>query len=370
MTTSPSNPKIIYLTDRTTIETDWECGMKRWWYKEEGGTGIVPAVERPYFSEGREIHDDLHKLALAPDPTVQAIEILEALNEKKEAAAGDQLVLESLSRRMGWVASWALYNEPLLRATYENVALEHELVLDREPLWVAVTPDRAVRQKEAPKRLVLLDYKGVGGWGATLNWMEYWPYAIQQHTILKALGEEMGEEALCGQIVGLYKGQQRDGRLYHPYVWAFFNPDTGEWFPLGSGKRGLTYRPVWEYDGGMLEWVQKCGPDIARDMFPVSRPIFLNERLLEDLVIARTRREQEVSIIRAKAQADRTVRAQHFEPRFSKCRPVIGDACPYQAACHNASVNADPLGSGLYVPRVPHHDLETIMKGESYDDTE
>lgn len=364
MTTYP-----LLVTDRTTIETDWECGMKRWWYREHDGTGIVPAVEKAYFSEGREIHADLHALALAEDPLLGAVEFIEGITEKMVAAEGDQLLLEPLCRRAGWVAAVALYVEPSTRRDYETVFLEHELVLERSPLWIAVTPDRVLRQRSAPNKLVEWDYKGVGGWGATMNWMEYWPYAIQQHTILKAIEEEVNEAPAHGRIMGLYKGQQKDGRLHHPYVWAFYDTDTGEWWPLGSGKRGLTYRPVWEYDGGILEWVKKCGPEVAASMFPFSRPIFLNDRLLEWTTKSRTHRELTVYAVREACQKDLMARAIHFEPRFSKCRPVVGDSCPYLSACHNATINADPVGSGLYVPRTPHHDVEVLMKGADNEDS-
>lgn len=354
-----SNP---LLTDRTTTETDWKCGMARWWYKEEQGTGIVPVVEAKYFEEGRDIHADFQFLAQAPDPVIAAMEIVEGVESRMSEANGDQILLEPLARRAGWVAAQAIYVEPETRRTHENVGLEHELVLERDPLWFVVTPDRILRQRERPQRMVYRDYKGVGGWGATNAWVAHWDYAIQQHTVLKAIEEEFGEAPIYAQIMGLWKGQEKDGRLYHPYVWAFYDEVNDEWFPLGSGKRGLTYRPVWEYPEGIMKWVEKCGKEIAEQMFPFSRPIFLNERLLDELIVSRTRRETEVMLFREKAQVDRDIRAQHFESRYSECRPVIGAPCPYIAACHNASINEDPLKSGLFVRRTPHHELEVISK--------
>jgi len=37
--------------------------------------------------------------------------------------------------------------------------------------------------------------------------------------------------------------------------------------------------------------------------------------------------------------------------------------CGYLACCYSENVKADPLGSGLYVPRVPHHDMPHSKEG-------
>src|SRR3990167_7656298 len=98
------------LTDRTTIETDWECGMKRWWYKEEGGTGIVPKEEAVWFRQGRDYHNDFADLAESADPLHSAVELIASLEEKIRGTT-DQLAQEELTRRAGWIAANALYLE-------------------------------------------------------------------------------------------------------------------------------------------------------------------------------------------------------------------------------------------------------------------
>lgn len=354
------------LTDRTTIETDWACGMKRWWYKEEGGIGIVPAEEAVWFKQGRDYHEDFAELAQAADPMEAALERIENLRSLM-AATNDQLALETLCRRAGWVAANALWLEPATRKDYRTLHVEHELVLEREALWLAVTPDR-VLERLSDSQIVYRDYKGVGGWGITANWLSSWPYQIQLHSVLKAIEEELGRPVGFGQIVGLSKGQEKEGKLRHPYVWSYFSDDgadcTTDYYE--AKRKGLTLRPVWEYAGGILEWVKRLGPEVASGQFVFSQPIFLNERLLTDLVVSRTRREREVKLFREACQKDKRLRMLHFEPKFSSCRPAIGSPCPYLAACHNQSVNDNPLGSGMYVKRTPHHDLELIsMEGAS-----
>lgn len=363
MTTSPSETDPL-LTDRTTIETDWSCGMKRWWYKEEGGKGIVPVVEAVYFKQGRDYHSDFAEIALAGDPAQLAVELIAGL-EGRIHGTDDQLLQEELTRRAGWIAANALYLEPETRRDYNTLLVEAELVLERDPLWIAVTPDRVLERK-SDGAVVVRDYKGVGGWGITKNWLDQWPFAIQMHTLIAAVSEELDRPIGFAQVVGLSKGQQKDGRLRHPYVWGWWEPDgTPETDYYAAKRKGLDIRPVWEYAEGILEWVRKLGPEVASAQFGFSAPIYLNERLLDTLVESRTRREREVRVFKATAQKDKRVRALHFEPRYSECRPAIGSPCPYLAACHDQHVNNNPIGSGLYVERTPHHDLELIGRGES-----
>lgn len=345
----------IFLTDRTSIETDWSCGMKLWWYKYEGGMGISPSSEAKYFLDGRELHEDAHRLAEQQDDyqdwaRARCEEILQGAKQGDP----DQVRLESATRRAGWLAANALFVEPGIRAEFENLSLETEIVLDRDPLWIATTPDRVLRRR-SNGALVIKDYKSFK------SRFPVWDYSAQLQILIKAVEEEYGAKVEYAQIMGFDKGQDRYGRLTHPYVWAY---TTTESVPLWTThyKYGLTHTPVWEYHGGIFEWVKELGPEAAEAIFPHSRPIFLNERLLEDLIRARVKRETEIYAVREACQGDRELRTEFFEPRYSSCRPLFGSPCPYLEACHNAQVNTDPIGSGLYTVRVPHHELEIISQ--------
>ena len=181
-------------------------------------------------------------------------------------------------------------------------------------------------------------------------------YAIQIHLGIKALEEELGERVEYGQVLGLNKGYDRDGRLIHPYVWAYRKGD--QWGH--EYKFGWDHAPVWEYPGGVLEWVTKLGPEVGLKQFAWSPPIFLDQRLLDRWVEQRIRRHLAIEEIKVLAQTDLTMRDSYFDQRLIHCRPSFGPPCPYLAACHNQPVNSNPLGSGLYKVRIPHHDLELV----------
>ena len=353
------------LTDRTTTETDWTCGMRRWWYKHEGDRGIVPAKEAHYFQVGRDIHQDFLGLARSGDP----VEFARAATLQITADIGatdDQVLQERLCRQAGWLVAAALWIEPQTRELYDTIFLEHELVLDRSPLWFAVTPDRVLRRKR-DKAIVVRDYKSVGGWGATKQWVDYWTYATQLQTLLFAVAEELGEPVAFAQVMGLVKGQERAGKLRHPYVWAYSDAERHYWTTDGqeARRKALTLTPVWEYPGGIFEWVDRLGPEVAAVQFPFANPVFPRQRQLDDLIESRTFREGQVRAAVEQARTSWPIRLAFFPPNYQECLPVIGAPCPYLACCHNASVQQDPVGSGQFVPRQPHHELELTIGEEN-----
>jgi hypothetical protein len=177
------------------------------------------------------------------------------------------------------------------------------------------------------------------------------------HIGIAAAQEEIEQKVSFGQVMGLMKGYYSDGRLHHPYVWGYYNHREDKW--SHEYQRGMDWvpMPVWEYKGGLIEWVKRCGEEVAAGQFPLSPPIFLNHRMLDEWVQRRLRRQRQIRNVKAVCQQDLAKRAIHFERITRSCRPPFGDPCPYLLACHNASVESNPTGTGQYVPRTPHHDI-------------
>ena len=347
---------IPLITDRTTITTDWGCGQARWWYKHENGGGIVPAIAPEYLTDGGDIHLDMAAL-------FGGVPLEDVIGPVLAGVRGinDQLKLESAYRRAAWAAGVELFIKPATLAEFEVVSIEKELILDRWPLWVACTPDLVLRRRDNPKYKVYREYKSTGR--VSRGWVDHWPTAVQVHIGLKAEEEDSGEAPKYGEVMGLYKGEWKGGWLRHPYVWAWVGgggdpANANNW--THEYKTGLERHPVWEYPDGVVEWVKRLGQEVAAGIFPFSAPIFLNETMLDTMIEAETHRELEIETVKDSCQNDRMVRARYFRPNFERCNPVIGGDCPYLAACHNKEVNKSPLGSGLFVPREPHHDVELV----------
>jgi hypothetical protein len=360
----PGEGRTIYLVDRSGAETDDKCGMAYWLNRKEGPArrGLVPKGESIHLEIGRQTHEDMAALAEMDDLTPPALQRLcdDLMAGLTADHRQDRKKMEMLYRRMGWLVAWALFREPMIRQRYENVGIERELVLDRTPLWIAVTPDRVVRDR-VNNYLVYLEYKTTIS--ASQKWLDSWRYQIQLHTSMAAVEEEAIEEPLkFAHVIGLMKGQVVEGRLRHPYVWAYKNTRTNEWTHDYQKARSGEWEPapVWDFPLGIVEWVQRCGEEVAASQFPMTAPIFLNIRLLNEWIDRRIFREEEIASVAEKCYDDLTLRSRYFPRHTNRCKPGFGDACPYLKICWNAESARNPSADPDYEERVPHHDLEIV----------
>lgn len=362
------NKVIPLITDRSAAETDDTCGMKFWWNRIAEDGGIVPRAEPEALAVGAAIHEDFAFLAQMDDLSEDnlaryADSLLTSLTDDDKL---DQRRMEILYRRIGWFIAWALFKEPGIRENWENVAVEGELILDRSPLWLQVTPDRLLRNRHDPLLVKYLEYKSC--LSASKKWLDSWRYAIQIHSSLKAVQEEIGESIRYATVVGLVKGSYSfaDDRLMHPYVWAWQNQSSAEWEHRYDKARTNQWlpMPVWEFgskDGrAIVEWVKRCGALVADQQFPSTAPIFLDERMLDEWITRRTYRLRMIEEVKDECAKDPSTRAIYFEARTKNCRPPFGDSCPYIPLCWNAERARSPLASGDFIKRTPHHDLESI----------
>lgn len=361
---SQNTSKIIYLTDRSGSETDDTCGMKFWFNRKEGGKGIVPKDEALALMIGRTIHEDMALLGELKDLRQESLQeqIDEILSHLTPEDREIQHHMEILYRRLGWIAAWGLFIEPVLRNTWENVAVESEIVLDRDPLFVATTPDRLLKHKKENFKKYL-EFKSTIS--ANNKWLDSWPYAIQLHISLAAVKEEY-DDVECpiryATVAGLMKGSYStsDNRLMHPYVWAWYNAGADKWGWKYDQCRGDAWqpRPVWESPYSVTEWVLNVGGEAARMQFPMTRPIFYNQQMLDNWVARRVKRESEIRSVEEACRDDKILRSIYFPQVTKNCRPPFGDICPYLPFCWNASLV--PSEHPDFVPRTPHHELEII----------
>lgn len=103
------------------------------------------------------------------------------------------------------------------------------------------------------------------------------------------------------------------------------------------------------------------GEEKGRAQFCWSEPVFYDEQLIEsELVPSVTARQKELKLNAGMCQDNLELRTLTFPMNTLECQPTFGPACPYKTACWNASVRKDPIGSGIYMERTPHHELEVI----------
>jgi hypothetical protein len=344
------------VTDRSAITTDWDCRMKYYWSRHAEGQGIVPVEEPHYFIDGRKFAESLE------DIRTPGFKLDSWVEEQVNRLPTTMTVRaqESLLRLTGMMIAYKTFIEPKILKQFEIVDMEKELILDRSPLWIATTPDLIKRDRKSGK-LVYQDDKSVTN--ASNQWTAHWNYAIQLHIGLAAMEEEYGEEVAYAHIMGLRKGQYSYGALSHPYVYVHRSPQ-GKW--QRRGYKGWEKLFASEYPGGIEAWVNELGADTASELFPWSVPVFLNRRLLDGMVADRLLRMTEIDKTISICGAESLEAQRLFPKSLNQCYPSMGSMCPYLQACHNQIVGDDPLASGLYQRRVPHHEVEILHRNVNH----
>lgn len=62
-------------------------------------------------------------------------------------------------------------------------------------------------------------------------------------------------------------------------------------------------------------------------------------------------------------QEEQDILEECFPQKFRQCRPAQGYPCPFETLCFNPTIAADPITSGLYKYREPHHAIEARALG-------
>lgn len=346
----------IFMSDWRAIETDEQCSMKYWLANCEGGNGIARKADIIPNLILEQTHQDLKMLSLAeniePDNVQLAID--EILSELSGDDREDYPKMEALYRRLGWMAAFAIFHEPQIRKNYETADIDTELVLDRNPLWIITHPDRVLKSRTTGD-IIYREYVPMPRNMEKRKWLAQWSYNMRLHVGMAAANENLKiGDVSYGQVMGLSEGyvSSIDNRLIHPYVYGYYNNDTKEWSPPYKGKTDGNWvqTPVWKYPGGVVQWVTQCGKEVADSMFPISPAVTLNEENLDSWAITRLRREREIDTLRGFSLKQNLVRERHFPRRYSECRPMNGDVCPFLAACWGNKPDNLMLKDELYVP--------------------
>src|SRR5205814_4368767 len=215
-----------FVLDLEQIQDDDTCGMKTWLSRFEGGRGIVRRADLLPASLVAETHTDLRMLAKMPDISPAALtraagQMFAGLTAEDRQ---DVKKMELLTRRAGWFAAFGLYVEPKIRATFDDLPIDEELILDHDPLWIITRPDRLLRDK-VTQETVYREYVVMPPGLLMKQWLQQWLYNIRLHAGMVAVSQWPRDAVLPhhGQIMGLSTGYQStvNGRLVHPYVWGY-----------------------------------------------------------------------------------------------------------------------------------------------------
>jgi hypothetical protein len=358
---SPRESK-LRLVDRTRIEVDWTCERRRYWSAEHAKRGIVPLSDAVELAYGIAIHDALASLALGLLPPEQIADIL--LHNLQQLPTAEPRKSELINLGLGHFWGFVRVVWPLLLRDYSILRIEKELTLpigkdgDGTRIEMMLKPDLALERK-ADGTVWYPDFKSTGF--KTKNWLDGWQYAQQLHAGCLALELDLGRPVEGAFVIGLYKGQEREGQLRSALTYAYLRKglvDNGKIVqePKWSHEyvRGWEMVPTSEYPGGVKAWVDSLPEEVLLEQFPLTGPVPLHREMAGEFLAQQELREQEILSFH---RGERTL-AQTFRQNFKACRPLFGEACPYREVCFSKSIAEDPIGSGHYQWRQPHHQLE------------
>ena len=169
-----------------------------------------------------------------------------------------------------------------------------------------------------------------------------------------------------------YRYHSPSGVAY-AHSWNYPNPENRS----GMSKLGSGWEPfnVWESDISIKQWVTAlnnmevqpdCG-DIVRQQVIVPPEYFRGAKEIEVAIKEITGQESRINqglrlldtLRKENKENEANQVLDDFFPHHRKhCEFHFGDKCEYHSLCFDPVVGDDPMGSGLYQVRMPHHEYE------------
>jgi hypothetical protein len=359
----------VWFVDRSRITTGTDhCNMARYYKYHYGGYGIElkqPGLE-PFV--GIAVHNMLGPALLKGEIDSEAVltwaerigRICEIRQEPQHTMQEQQFLAACLA--LGW---WRALKD-WFYDTYEVVAIEPEysMPLDGGRMLLSVRPDMVLRDKQT-KQLVMGDLKTMSYFDEDTTSAEYRDN-VQMALTTAVMEHCLKEPVPSYRIFGLLKGsrkhftkdkQKTDERRQYSSLCYATPPDPPfrkEWKTSGYWYNKA---PVWKHLAAP-EWVELFPLEELQAMFPVigpyPRPTHMIDQCLRGLVGEENRWIEAIWKVREDAaNLDRAISRS-----YGHCTSWYGAECPYYRLCYKLQGWEDPLSSGYYKPRRPHHEPE------------
>lgn len=403
----------MWLTDRSRYVTGFECPRRRYLKYHSGDSGYGISRKRTYvpLATGTFVHAGLEQiLRKGPDRAgVREIISTQAGNyaklvesrplngydpQEQEFIAQEQSVLIQ-----GMIWAWYRVMYPIIQKEFEIVAIEQEEQFVAgcscgrgihpsghleacSGIMEMSRPDCILRRKE-DGRLGTHDFKTASS--VSDAWIEEWRTSIQM--LVGSVGAELrlGEDINHFYMHGLLKGSRgffkKGGenlpykRQYSHLCYAKITP------PSPPAKRGTTWStagywadklPLWRADFVQKPpemsipefWVMEClAKEQLDDCFilvgPYERDRSMVETFCREMVAEEERWVRNLWTVYGAKESKEDVEStlDRIFPRSYKCTSY-SSTCEFNDICFYRTGWRDPIGSGLYEQRLPHHTPE------------
>lgn len=360
------------------------CPRYRYLHYHHGGLGLERVSLGLPLITGIAVHEAL-ALLLRGHSIEEAVSIGWSLYVKEVESRGitatsvtATFMAEQNGLLVGLLTAWASARLPVILRDFQPVLVEREMLweMGRQngvQLLDMIRCDAVLRRK-ADGTLFYLEFKTTTK--GDENWIKGWEHNSQLLINTSALEELLGERIGGVLIEGLLKGSRRKctlktSRFYEtviqdsPLCYGFRTRDTfGEWHYDTAWSRGAEHFRVSDVFPDVRTWLRHLPAEAVAALFVPVPPIHPSPEQL-----ARHRRqmvfqEEQVAFALGALKGASTPEEQryildcYFPQNDDHCYRYYGSPCDMEPICFNRAVAADPVGSGLYVQRTPHHDSE------------
>lgn len=330
---------VLRYTDRSRTETTWVCRRARYWGYEWQGIGLAPQQKPGALEFGGAVAEQLQQIKLG-----------------KAWVVPPQLSGDSALLAEGLLYGYETRIWPKWLKHYELVGTEVEQPLALTD-WLIYNsrPDTLTRRRSDG----ILCY---GPEDKTTGWVDSlltYRNNIQLHATAIATEKVRGEPVGLCLIQGLYKGFVKEGKLYHPLIYAYMKegragivPD--QWSAKYQRGNGWERVATTNSEGGVRGWVDAADEATIASVYPNSEPVTPNGTLVEayfkQLILSEAAISQWHQQGCPEGELDRV-----FPQNFNACDDFGGfkRQCEWHGMCYNPTTRKFPLS--LYKKREPHH---------------
>lgn len=403
------------IVDRSRFkEGAGRCEHKRYLEYDYLGTGLRPKGESVPLITGTTVHKAIAGILLNHnDPSSFDKIIAEASEEYRksieesgflelEADATEQI--EHLVTEQMWLSeclSWGFVRQvlPWLLSEFDIVRVEQEetLVLGCS-CGVPQEPEPKLHEARGCNGVVLmskpdliLKRKSTGeilSWDAKTTsdpgyaWRQSFEDNLQLALQLIASENSLDCKIVGSYILGIVKGRRDKNRdepeeppyQQSPFCYIYFKDDPFEGEirytynyvdEAGANRKatkgkGFNRKAVWQLEGKWSQtpklWVDSMPEEILKQSFvelgPFPRP---KQAVIDGMIAGLYGNEMRWNQRKAELAKAGAEFAEYFFPKSWECRRY-NNTCPYLAICNNDQL--EPIESGRFVRRVPHHLLE------------
>lgn len=364
-----------WLVDRSRIQSYHDCKRLRYLKYHRDRTGLEKRSQSLALVNGSAIHQGLAQLLTGDE--IDAVVARVCADYKAATVDRDDLVVaEQVALLEGLLRAWNIVRKPTFLADYDVVSVEQELAWPMGDAIVDMVRCDALLRRKTDQLLFILEFKTVSAAGD--GWLSQWEHNSQMLANTKAI-EDLYKEPLGGILIeGLIKGRRAMDR-------ASSSPFYGQYIqqsPLCYGYRlGAVYELAWSRGATKVaswdempvsRWLTDVmTPEDLAALFASVPPIRPTNRDLDrwhaQTLIQETNIRRDIAILDEVLDVGNPALLEHtlnarFPQNHNHCFRYYGYPCEFENLCFNAQVEEDPIGSGLYQRRTPHHPTEAAQE--------